>query len=78
MMHMATATITPIYYTNQTQEIPSTLGEKCLYSHYMHKVVLNSALVFGVSFDIVYCMWNLNILLIDYILITQCMELSVQ
>ena len=56
MMHMATATITPIYYTNQTQEIPSTLGEKCLYSYYMHKVVLNSALVFGVSFDIVYCM----------------------
>ena len=78
MMHMATATITPIYYTNQTQEIPSTLSEKCLYLYYMHKVVLNSALVFGVYFDIVYCMWNLNILLIDYILITQCMELSVQ
>ena len=53
MMHMATATITPIYFTNQTQEIPSTLSEKCLYSYY--KVVLNSALVFGVSFDIVYC-----------------------
>ena len=54
MMHMATATITLIYFTNQTQEIPSTLSEKCLYSYY--KVVLNSALVFGVSFDIVYCM----------------------
>ena len=56
LMHKATATITPIYFTNQTQEIPSTLGEKWLYSYYMHKVVLNSALVFGVSFDIVYCM----------------------
>ena len=53
---MATPTITPIDYTNQTQEIPNNLGEKWLYSYYMHKVVLNSALVFGVSFDIVYCM----------------------
>ena len=56
MMHMATATITPIYYTNQTREIPSNISEKWFYSYYMHKVVLNSALVFGVSFDIVYCM----------------------
>ena len=56
MMHMATPTMTPIYYTNQTQEIPRTLSENWLYSYYMHKVVLNSALVFGVSFDIVYCM----------------------
>ena len=56
MMNMATPTMTPIDYTNQTQEIPSNISEKWLYSYYMHKIVLNSALVFGVSFDIVYCM----------------------
>ena len=30
VMHMATPTRTPIYYTNQTQEIPSTSSEQCL------------------------------------------------
>ena len=30
VMHMATPTMTPIYYTNQTQDIPSTSSEQCL------------------------------------------------
>ena len=45
VIHMATPTMTPIYYTNQTQEIPSTLSEKWLYSYYMHKWTLFIACV---------------------------------
>ena len=56
-MHMATPTMTPIYYSNQTQEIPSTLGEKWLYLYYtLTNLVLNSALIIWDSFDCVYCM----------------------
>ena len=36
VLHMATPTMTPMDYTNQEQDIPSTLSEKCLYSYYIN------------------------------------------